>query len=230
MAYTIPTRPTAQGGTIPFLGPYAQNQAAAEQAWEAAQANLAAQRGQMLQAYGFRPTANGMEVDPTNPYGQYQQTLLANQQGSQAAEQAMVNRGFQGSGPGFAAQAPELAQQAAGARNFQLATNMSQAEETQQEALAAAQAQFANQTAMNQYDSVQYAINHNIFTPAAAQLSDAEVKRRVAAMQAAWSARYGGPNAKNKAGLTFQQRLNKLGAAKIYNPTATFQVGRKVFH
>lgn len=230
MSYNIPKPPAPTGGTIPFLGPYQQNQAAAEQAWQLAQSNLAAQRGQMLQGYGFMPNADntGVMVDPNNPYGQYQQTLLANQQGSQAAAQAMTNRGF--TGGGLAQQAQEAAQQAAGARSYQLATAMQAAEQQNQAALAAAQAQYANQTAMDQYNSVQYAINHNIFTPAAAQLTDAEVKRKVQAMQAAWSQRYGGPNAKNKMGLTFQQRLDKIGAQKLYNPTSSFQVGRRTFH
>ena len=230
MAYNIPKPPAPKGGTIPFLGPYQQNQAAAELAWQQAQSNLAAQRGQMLQSYGFMPNADnsGIMVDPNNQYGQYQQTLLANQQGAQAADQAMTNRGF--SGPGIAGAAEHMAQAAAGARSYQLATAMQQAEQQNQAQLAAAQAAYANQTAMDQYNSVQYAINHNIFTPAAAQLTDAEVKRRVQAMQAAWSARYGGPNAKNKLGLTFQQRLNKIGAQNLYNPTSTFKVGRRTFH
>lgn len=229
MTYTIPTRPTITGGTIPFLGPYAQNQAAAELAYQQAVANLASQRGTMLQQYGFMPNANntGIQVDPNNPYGQYQQTLLQNEQGAQTADQNMKNRGF--TGPGFAAQGEEAAQMAAGARNFQLATSMSSAEQQNQAAQAAAQAALNNSTAMNQYNSTQYAIAHNIFTPAASQLSDPEVQKRVAQMQAAWAARYGGPNSKNVKGLTFQQRLNAIGAAKLYNPTAKFQVGRKAF-
>lgn len=227
MSYTLPTRPAQKGGTVPFLGPYAQNQAAAELAWQQAQTNLAAQRGQMLQQYGFMPTANGMAVDPNNPYGQYQQTLLQNEQGSQATDQAMTNRGF--AGPGLATQAAEAAQLAAGARSYGLAQSMTAAEQQNAAQLAAAQAAFQNATVQNQYNATQYAISKGIFTPAAAQLSDPEVKKLVQQMQAAWSARWGGPNAKNAKGHTFQQRLDQMGT-RIYNPTATFKVGRKVFH
>lgn len=229
MAYTIPTPAAPQGGTMPFLGPYAQNQAAAEEAYQNAQANLAAQRGSMLLNYGYKQTANGgIAPDMSNPYGQYQQTLLANEQGSQNAMQSMANRGFQG--PGFATQAQDMAQLAAGARSFQMAQGLASQEEANQIAAANAQAALDQATAANQWNSTQYAIAHNLFTPAAVQLSSQEVKQRVAQMQAAWSRAYGGPNGKNSKGMTFQQRLDKLGGSALYNPTQKIRVGGKLFY
>jgi len=231
LAYSIPTPPPPQGGTVPYLGPYAQNQAAAELAFQRAQAQLAAQRGSLLQQYGYKPTASGgMAVDASNPYGLYQQMLGANANEAMAGQQMMHNRGF--TGPGLAGQAETAAQMDAGGRSFQFARNFASAEEQQQEAAMAAQDALANATAQNQYGATQYAIAHNLFTPAAVRLTDAEVQKRVQAMQAAWSRMWGGPNsksAKKYGGLTFQQRLNQLGANRLYNPTSHFNVGGKTF-
>lgn len=227
MAYTIPKAPAPTGGTLPFLGPYAQNQAAAQEAYQNAQAALAAQRGSMLLNYGYKDTGNGIAPDMSNPYGQYEQTLLANEQGVDAARQGMANRGFRGAG--FANQGTEAAQLAAGARTFQMSQGLLQSEEAQQQAAANAQAALDQATAQNQWNSTQYAIQNGIYTPAAVQLSSAEVKKRVQQMQAAWSKMYGGPNSKNKKGLSFQQRLNAIGGSKLYNPTSKVQVGKSYF-
>ena len=229
MSYTIPKPPPPTGGTLPFVGPYGQAQAAAELAYQRAQAALAAQRGSMLQSYGYTPNANGgMSVDVNNPYGQYQQMLSQNQMEAQAGQQGMMNRGFRG--PGFAGQAEYAAQQDAGSRSSALALNFGAKEEALQEAGLSAQDALNNATVANQYGATQYAIKNNIYTPAATMLTDTEVKKRVAAMMAAWSKAYGGPNSKNKWGTTFQGRLNAIGAKLLYNPTANnFYVGGKRF-
>ena len=228
MSYNIPKPPPPTGGTLPFVGPYGQAQAAAELAYQRAQASLAAQRGSLLQSYGYTPNANGgMSVDVNNPYGQYQQMLSQNQMEAQAGQQGMMNRGFRG--PGFAGQAEYAAQQDAGSRSSALALNFGAKEEALQEAGLSAQDALNNATVANQYNATQYAIKNNIYTPAATMLTNPEVQRRVAAMLAAWSHTYGGPNSRNGSKMTFQQRLNQLGAKAIYNPTSHFYVGGKRF-
>ncbi len=231
MAYSIPKPGAPQGGNLPFLGPYAQNQAQAELAFQRAQSALAAQRGSLLQQYGYTPTAGGgMAVDANNPYGLYQQMLGANQQEAQSLNQSMVNRGF-GLGAGFGAQAETAAQKDAGGRSFALAQALSGALEGQNEATMGAQDALDQATLSNQLGTTDYAIQHGIFTPAAVRLSDPEVKARVHAMKMAFNKAYKRPKGgvrHNRAGLTFQEVLNKRGADLIYNPTSTIKIaGRK---
>lgn len=232
MAYTIPKPGAPQGGNLPFLGPYAQNQAQAELAFQRAQSALAAQRGSLLQQYGYTPTASGgMAVDANNPYGLYQQMLGANQHEAQQLNQNMVNRGF-GLGAGFGAQAETAAQHDAGGRSFGLAQSLAAALEGQNEAGLSAQDALSQATLSNQLGTTDYAIQHGIFTPAAVRLSDPEVQKRVQAMKAAWNAAYKRPKGgtrTNKAGLTFQQMLQKRGADLLYNPTSTIKVAGRNF-
>lgn len=56
--------------TAPFSGQYAQIQAQAEQAYQQALANIASQRASLLQQYGYSSDGS---IDPSNPYGLYQQ-------------------------------------------------------------------------------------------------------------------------------------------------------------
>lgn len=232
MAYTIPKPAAPQGGNLPFLGPYAQNQAQAELAYQRAQSALAARRGTLLQQYGYTPTANGgMAVDPNNPYGALQQMQLANQQEAHAGELNTLSRGFN-LGPGLGAQNESRAQFDAGGRSFALAQAFAGANETQQEASMAAQDALDQATLSNQLGTTDYAIQHGIFTPAAVRLSDPEVQARVHAMKMAFNQAFKRPKGgtrTNAKGLTFQQVLAKIGADNLYNPTSTFKVGGQKF-
>lgn len=62
----------ASGAADPYglSGAYAQQQAAAQRAFEIAKANIASQRTGVLQRYGYNPDGS---LDPTNKYGLYQQ-------------------------------------------------------------------------------------------------------------------------------------------------------------
>lgn len=232
MAYSIPKPAAPQGGNLPFLGPYAQNQAQAQLAFQRAQSALAAQRGTLLQQYGYRPTASGgMEADPNNPYGALQQMMGANQRESLAADRSAVSRGF-GLGPGLGAQMQSAAQMDAGGRSFALAQGFAGANEAQAEAAMAAQDALDQATLSNQLGTTDYAIQHNIFTPAAVRLSDPEVQQRVHAMKMAFNKAFKRPKGgtrHNKAGLTFQQVLDKRGADLLYNPTSTIKIAGRQF-
>lgn len=233
MAYTIPKPGAPQGGNLPFLGPYAQNQAQAELAYQRAQSALAAQRGALLQQYGYRPTASGgMEVDPNNPYGMYQQMLGTNANEAQAGMQNAVSRGFGPMSAGLGAQNETRAQQDAGGRSFALAQGFAGANEAQSEAALAAQDALNQATLSNQLGTTDYAIQHGIFTPAAVRLSDPEVQARVHAMKMAFNKAYKRPKGgtrTNRAGLTFQQILDKRGADLLYNPTSTIKIAGRNF-
>lgn len=227
--FTTPTAPDISytDASIPYVGPYAQAQALAQQAYENAMAQTNSQRALTMQQYGFMPDANGnLVIDPSNRFGQVQQTMLTNQQEADSLEQGALNRGFHGAG--FAQQGANAGRLAEQARMFNVGqgalnqlTNLSQ---------QAAQSQWTldNSALTNKMNSVQYALDHNMFTPGAPQRSQATVDSRIQQMARAWAQRYGARSL-NKAGMTFQQRLDKIGAANLYNPTAHYSVGGKRF-
>ena len=232
MAYSIPKPGAPQGGNLPFLGPYAQNQAQAELAFQRAQSALAAQRGALLQQYGYRPTAGGsMEVDPNNPYGLYQQMLGTNANEAQAGMQNTVSRGFSPLGAGLGAQNEVRAQQDAGGRSFALAQGFAGANEAQSEAAMAAQDALDQATLSNQLGTTDYAIQHGIYTPAAVRISDPEAQQRIHNLKMAFNKAFKRPKGGTRhtnSGETFQQYLDRLGADRIYNPTSTIMLkGRK---
>lgn len=221
--YQVPTAPNqATGSAVPYIGPYAQQQALAQQAYENATAQLAAKRSQTLQQYGYMPTADGsIAVDPSNPFGQYQQTLLGNQTEADNIENSSHARGFMGAGLGH--QAENAGKTAEQARLF----NMSQA-------LASSLANLSSQGQQAQYDlsnaniadqlaSIQYAQQNHLFANGKPMLSQAEVNQRVRQMAKAFAQRFGATG-KNKKGETFQQRLNDFQASQLYDPNAHYGI------
>jgi hypothetical protein len=65
-------------------------------------------------------------------------------------------------------------------------------------------------------------------TPAAPTRSDANVKQIVSKAAAAWRAKYGSLDKTNKAGQTFQQRLDFYGN-KLYDPSLTYMFAGQSF-
>lgn len=222
----MPQRPAAKGGAIPFVGPYAQNQALAEYAYQQAQANLANQRGQTLLQYGYRPTSGGgMEADPNNPYGQLQQTLRTNQTEADQLGENMRGRGF--TGPGFASQAERAAQESAGGRSYALAQSLLGAQGSIASQGLQEQMKYAQSTLHNKQGSVEYAIKNNLFTPHAQQRTNAQSRALVDRMRSAWVQQYGGVNQKSKIShLNFQQRINQLGN-RLYSKQPNFLIGTR---
>lgn len=227
--WATPSRPDVSytDGSIPFVGPYAQAQALAQQAYENAMAQTNSQRSQVMQQYGFMPDANGnLVIDPSNQFGQVQQTMLTNQQEADSLEQAAGNRGFHGAG--FGQQGVNAGRLAEQGRIFNVGQSALNNLTGLSQAAAQNQWNLSNSTLQNQMNSVDYAMQHNMYTPAAPQRSEATVNARIQQMAQAWAKRYGNRSL-NKAGMTFQQRLDKIGAANLYNPTSHYSVGGRRF-
>ena len=219
--------PLPSNTPIPYIGPYGEQQALAQRAYEQALSQINSQRSQTLQQYGFMPGADGNAViDPSNPYGLMQQTYLTNQQEADTLEQGARSRGF--SGAGLGQQGVNAGRVAEGARLFGVGQQMLGAITGLSQQQAGAQYNLDNATLQNREGSTQYAIDHGMFTPAAPYMSDSAVQARVKKMAAAWAKRYGTRD-RNRNGLTFQQRLDKLGAANLYNPTAKNYVAGRYF-
>lgn len=227
--YNTPTAPTPNptGSNIPFIGPYAQQQAMAQQAYEQALSSISTKRAQTMQQYGYMPTANGgMQVDPGNPFGQYQQTALTNAGESEQVQNAQIARGF--AGPGLGHQAENAAHLAEQGRMASLAQALagSLGDLTQQ----GQQAQFdlSNATLQNQLQSVDYAIQNHLFANGKPMLDQSIVDKRVRQMARAW-AQHWGASGRNKKGKTFQQMLDAIGAENLYDPNAHYKIAKVRF-
>ena len=222
--YTTPQAPNQApvGGAVPYLGPYKQQQALAQQAYEQALSQIASKKAQTLQQYGYMPTANGgMAVDPSNPFGQYQQTLMTNQQEADMLEQSARSHGFMGAGLGH--QGVNAGKTAEQGRLFQMGQGLASALADLNNQGQAAQFDLSNQNLLAQLNSIQYAQDHNLFTTGKPMLSQQEVNARVKAMARAFSKRFGAVG-KNRKGQTFQDRLNQIGADNLYDPTAHYKI------
>jgi len=94
---------------IPGAGLYGQEMSLAEQAYEAALADINRRRTSLLQQLGMRPVMDAqgnitsLQVDTKNPYGQYQQLRRNEGQNLDIAEQDSIGRGL-GHGQGLAHQ------------------------------------------------------------------------------------------------------------------------------
>lgn len=227
--YKLPGRPDPlpSNTPIPYVGPYGEQQALAQRAYEQALSQINSQRSQTLQQYGFMPGADGNAViDPSNPYGMLQQTYLTNQQEADSLEQGARSRGFSGSGLGQ--QGVNAGRVAEGARLFDVGQRMLGSITDLSQQQAGAQFNLDTAALQNREGSTQYAIDHGMFTPAAPYMGNAAVQARIKKMAAAWAKKYGTRD-RNRNGLTFQQRLDKLGAANLYNPTAKNYVAGRYF-
>ena len=129
-----PTPPAAS--PIPLAGgDYASAAALAGNAYQNALAQINSQRQSALQQYGYQGTIDpttgtltNMQVDPNNPYGQYQQMLAAgasNLSGVQASDMARGLGAVSGDrGGGLAAQGLTAAHQAFGADSANLGQSL----------------------------------------------------------------------------------------------------------
>lgn len=227
MAFQMPDRPTPTGQHTPFVGPYAQNQALAQMLYEQALSQLASQRGQLYQRYGYRPGQNGqLEVDPTNPYGEFQQMLGANQVEADTMDEGMRQRGFDGAG--FAAQAETAAQFNAGGRSANLARALLSGQNELSQAQFNNQYQYQQSTLQNKLGSAEYALKNRNFTPHAQLRTQKQAKTMVDAMRKAWVSRYGGIMKTNKKGQNFQGRINTIGS-DLYKSNQALRVGGRTF-
>jgi hypothetical protein len=210
------------GGAVPYLGPYKQQQALAQQAYESALSSLAAKRSQTLQQYGYMPTADGgMAVDPSNPFGQYQQTLLQNQSEADQLEHAAHSRGFMGAGLGHQGEnAGKIAEQG---RMFNLGQALTGSLADLANQQQGAQFDLSNANLLAQMNSIQYAQDHHLFTTGKPMLGQQQVDQRVQRMAAAFAKLFGAAGT-NRKGQTFQQRLNQISADRLYDPSAHYKI------
>lgn len=227
--YNTPTAPTPNptGSSLPLIGPYQQQQAMAQQAYEQALSNISTKRAQTMQQYGYMPTAGGgMAVDPSNPFGQYQQTALGNANEAEQVQNAQVARGFAGPGLGHQAEnSAHLAEQGRMASLAQaLAGNLGDLSQQGQQA----QFDLSNASTQNQLQSVEYAIQNHLFANGAPMLDQSTVDQRIQQMAKAW-AQHWGASGKNVKGKTFQQMLDAIGASNLYDPNAHYGIAKVNF-
>lgn len=139
-----PTAPAGDQPIIPDAGVYGTETAAAQNAYNNALAQAAAQRNALYSQYGLNQQG---AVDVNNPEGQYQQMLGAQGSQFQADQQDAAARGLRG--PGLGNQQLSADRNAANASDFQFQNQVAQAgtdySQAQQNALS--QMQNADSTA-----------------------------------------------------------------------------------
>lgn len=225
-AYTIPGAPTPTGQPAPFVGPYEWDQPNAQAAYQSALAQIAGQRQQLYHGYGV--TDQGQLDVVGNPYGYMENLAQANAIGAQGAESQARQRGLGTQGLG--AQGVTAAQEQGQAQTGQALDALLKGNSDLANAQSGALDTLNQRLFQDKLSEDTYAQEHNLFTTAAPQRSAAQVQNMVAAMYKAWQAAYGkGANAKNRGGVTFQQRLGQIGAPLLYDPTGAFMVGGKSF-
>ena len=112
-----------QGSPIPGADIYLADQARALQAWESSKALLAQRQGQIWQKAGMKGEFNpdtglvsNQQVDPNNPYGDYQMMHQQNASELDTADEVASSRGLRGAGLGR--QASSLARFMQGSRSL----------------------------------------------------------------------------------------------------------------
>ena len=221
-APVIPTRADPTGQPIGVATPYDQDQTLAEQAWQNVQDSINLKKGATYVNYGVDPT--GRELDPALlPFGQEQQQQRASADAEAAIRAAMHSRGLHG---GLAGQAASDAQLAAGGADLVIRNALQGEEDTLDTALTQGQADYNTAIGTAKQNAINWAISNNIFTPYSPGRSDTDVKALVNKAAADWVKKYGGIDKTNKAGQTFQDRLNMYGQ-NLYDPSKTFRFGGK---
>ena len=112
-----------QGSPIPGADVYLADQARALKAWESSKALLAQRQGQIWQKAGMKGEFNpdtglvsNQQVDPNNPYGDYQMMHQQNASELDSADEVASARGLRGAGLGR--QASSLARFMQGSRSL----------------------------------------------------------------------------------------------------------------
>lgn len=151
-----------QGGFIPNAGLYAEEQAAAERAYQEATAAAQHRRNTLYSTYGL--TGSGA-VDPKSQYGSYQLMLGGEGQQLDDALASSVGRGL-GAGSGLANQAESRLRVGQNAQNLNFQRSVSDvAYQFSQAMLAAEQARKAAQIQAMR-DAVDYGSQNQDYTPA----------------------------------------------------------------
>lgn len=127
-----PPGPPINQPIIPDAGVYGAETAAATNAYNNAVANALAQRNALYNQYGLGTDG---AVDPTNPYGEYQQLLGSEADQYQADSADAAARGLRG---GLAHQAESHDRRLADAQNFQFQQKVASVGSDYQNALASA--------------------------------------------------------------------------------------------
>ena len=220
----VPKRPDPVG-TDPIATPYDADQPLAEKAYNDAVTQLGQQADTTYASYGVN--AQNQEFDPAaSPYGLFQQAQRQNALTSQGIAAGLHSRGIFGGG--LAGQAEDAGQLAAGQNTTNLANNLNQAETSNKEALTQAFNDWQTRLIGDKTQAAQWLQTQGLESPPAATRTDAQVKSLVASAAAAWKAKFGSLDAKNKAGQTFQNRLDMYGS-KLYDPTQTYMFGGKSY-
>ena len=220
----IPTRPDPVG-TDPIATPYDADQPLAQKAYDDAVSQLGVQKAATYLSYGV--DAQGNELNPSgSPYGLFQQTQLANASRSAGIAAGIRQRGLSGSG--IAGQAEDAGQLAAGQGITNLYTNLVAADTARSTGETQAYNDLQTRLLSDKTQGAAWLQQQQLFSPPAATRTDAQVKTLVSQAAAAWKAKFGSLDKKNKAGQTFQDRLNMYGS-KLYDPTQTYMFGGKSY-
>lgn len=157
-------------GPVPGSGSYGLYKAQADAAYAAAEAKIAAQRGQFLQNSGlvgeYDPSGayTGFHINASDPTGSYQQMQMANALTGQQNDAAVAGMGFQGGGLTKAMH--EKSQQGLQDNASNWAQNVVQQIGAFGQADQSATQQYGDQLYTNLLNDVQTAIQNGTYNPA----------------------------------------------------------------
>jgi hypothetical protein len=209
-------------GTDPIATPYDADQDLAEKAYQDALASIGVQQQAAYANYGIGPEG---ELDPwTNQFGQLQQQQRSNADLLTNIDAGLHSRGFFGGG--LSGQAEAAGQQQA-AQGIQGVANAAIAAQTGYfDQLTGALSDRDLRIQQDKENAANWIQQNQLMSPHAQYRSTADVNALVHKAAADWAKKYGGLGKTNKAGQTFQQRLDMYGQA-LYDPTKTFRFGGK---